>query len=42
VLLLRQVGYNDVLSIEHEDISMAPLEGVKKTIAFLEAIIELD
>lgn len=42
VLLLRQVGYNDVLSIEHEDISMTPLEGVKKTIAFLQNIIELD
>jgi len=41
VLLLRQVGYNDVLSIEHEDVSMSPLEGVKKTIAFLENIVEL-
>jgi len=41
VLLLRQVGYNDVLSIEHEDVSMAPLEGVKKTISFLTNIIEL-
>ncbi len=40
ILLLRQVGYNDVLSIEHEDVSMAPLEGVKKTITFLENIIE--
>jgi len=42
VLLLRQVGYNDVLSIEHEDVGMAPLEGVKKTIAFLKDIIELN
>jgi sugar phosphate isomerase/epimerase len=42
VLLLRQVGYNDVLSIEHEDVSMAPLEGVKKTVAFLKNIIELN
>ncbi len=42
VLLLRQVGYNDVLSIEHEDVSMAPLEGVKKTVAFLDGIIERD
>jgi sugar phosphate isomerase/epimerase len=42
VLLLRQVGYNDVLSIEHEDVGMSPLEGVKKTIAFLRDIIELD
>jgi sugar phosphate isomerase/epimerase len=42
ILLLRQVGYNDVLSIEHEDVSMAPLEGVKKSITFLKNIIELD
>lgn len=42
VLLLRQVGYNDVLSIEHEDVSMSPLEGVRKTVAFLRDIIELD
>lgn len=42
VLLLRQVGYNDVLSIEHEDVSMSPLEGVRKTIAFLQNIIEVD
>ncbi len=41
ILLLRQVGYNDVLSIEHEDVSMAPLEGVKKSVQFLENIIEL-
>jgi sugar phosphate isomerase/epimerase len=42
VLLLRQVGYNDVLSIEHEDASMSPLEGVKKTISFLQNIVEVD
>jgi sugar phosphate isomerase/epimerase len=42
VLLLRQVGYNGVLSIEHEDVSMAPLEGVKKSVSFLKNIIELD
>ncbi len=42
VLLLRQVGYNDVLSIEHEDVSMSPLEGVRKTVAFLSGIVELD
>ncbi|MCC6803378.1 MAG: sugar phosphate isomerase/epimerase, partial [Anaerolineae bacterium] len=42
VLLLRQVGYNDVLSIEHEDVSMSPLEGVRKTVTFLQGIIEQD
>lgn len=42
VLLLRQVGYNDVLSIEHEDMSMSPLEGVRKTVTFLQGIIEQD
>jgi sugar phosphate isomerase/epimerase len=41
VLLLRQVGYNDVLSIEHEDVSMSSLEGVKKSVAFLQNMIEL-
>ena len=41
ILLLRQVGYNDVLSIEHEDVSMSPLEGVRKTVTFLQNIIEL-
>ena len=42
VLLLRQGGYNDVLSIEHEDVSMSAQEGVRKTVAFLRDIIELD
>jgi sugar phosphate isomerase/epimerase len=31
VMLLLQVGYDDVLSIEHEDMSMTPLQGVKKS-----------
>ena len=42
VLLLRQVGYNDVLSIEHEDVSMSAIEGVRKSVQFLKNIIELD
>ena len=42
VTLLNQVGYDYVLSIEHEDQSMSPLEGVKKTVKFLEAIIARD
>ena len=39
VTLLKQVGYDDVLSIEHEDQSMMPLEGVRKTVDFLNGII---
>jgi sugar phosphate isomerase/epimerase len=42
VTLLNQVGYDYVLSIEHEDQSMSPLEGVKKTVKFLEAMIARD
>jgi sugar phosphate isomerase/epimerase len=36
---LREVGYNDVLSIEHEDLSMSPLEGVTKSVALLRAAL---
>jgi sugar phosphate isomerase/epimerase len=39
IKLLAQVGYDDVLSIEHEDISMSPLEGVRKSVEFLQRII---
>ncbi len=39
VTLLRQAGYDDVLSIEHEDSSMPPLTGVKKSVALLRSII---
>ena len=28
-------GYDDVLSIEHEDLMMLPLEGVEKSVALL-------
>jgi sugar phosphate isomerase/epimerase len=42
VTLLLQVGYDDVLSIEHEDVSMTPLQGVKKSVEFLQRIIALD
>ncbi len=42
VTLLNQVGYDYVLSIEHEDMSMSPLQGVKKTVEFLERIIARD
>jgi len=39
ITLLAQVGYNDVLSIEHEDLAMSPLEGVRKSVELLERII---
>ena len=33
---LRQVGYDDVLSIEHEDVVLARDEGMRKSVALLE------
>jgi sugar phosphate isomerase/epimerase len=37
---LREVGYDDVLSIEHEDVSMTPLEGVRRSVELLRRVIE--
>ena len=39
---LRLVGYDDVLSIEHEDSLMSPREGLEKAIAFLRGILMYD
>lgn len=36
---LRMVGYDDVLSIEHEDSLMSGNEGLKKAIAFLKEVL---
>lgn len=36
--VLRSVGYDDVLSIEHEDQVLPPLEGVRKSVELLRAI----
>ena len=36
---LKMVGYNDVLSIEHEDMTMSPLEGVAKSVRLLREVI---
>jgi sugar phosphate isomerase/epimerase len=36
---LKMVGYNDVLSIEHEDMAMSPLEGVAKSVRLLREVI---
>ncbi|MBI3516924.1 MAG: sugar phosphate isomerase/epimerase [Proteobacteria bacterium] len=37
--LLRVAGYNDVLSIEHEDLLMSPLEGVTKSVRLLREVM---
>lgn len=36
---LRMVGYDDVLSIEHEDSLMSPNEGLQKAIIFLQEVM---
>jgi sugar phosphate isomerase/epimerase len=36
--VLRSVGYDDVLSIEHEDQMLPPLEGVRKSVELLRAV----
>jgi sugar phosphate isomerase/epimerase len=37
---LRSSGYDDVLSIEHEDIALPPLEGIRRSVALLRGAIE--
>lgn len=37
--LLRLAGYNDVLSSEHEDQMLAPLEGVCRAVELLRSVI---
>jgi len=39
VSALRLAGYDDVLSIEHEDALMSPTEGLLKAIAFMKQIL---
>ena len=39
VSALRMVGYDDVLSIEHEDSLMAGPEGLAKAVTFLRDIV---
>ena len=36
---LRAVGYDDVLSIEHEDMTMSPLEGVLRSVELLKRVM---
>ncbi len=37
--LLRLVGYDDVLSIEHEDLLLPPVEGVRRSVELLRSAI---
>ena len=37
--VLRQAGYDDVLSIEHEDLSLPPLEGVRRSVDLLRDVL---
>ena len=39
VIQLKQNGYDDVLSIEHEDYSLSPLVGVRKSIELLSNVV---
>jgi len=36
---LREAGYDDVLSIEHEDLALPPLDGVAQSVALLRRVI---
>ncbi len=36
---LRDAGYDDVLSIEHEDVALPPLEGVRRSVVLLRQVI---
>ncbi|MDD3410049.1 MAG: sugar phosphate isomerase/epimerase [Eubacteriales bacterium] len=42
VSALRLVGYDDVLSIEHEDSLMTPNEGLQKAISFLKEVLTFE
>jgi sugar phosphate isomerase/epimerase len=37
-LTLRRVGYDGVLSIEHEDVSQSPMEGLRKSVDLLRRV----
>ena len=37
--MLRTVGYDGVISIEHEDSLMSPKEGLRKAIDFLREVL---
>ncbi len=39
ISMLKKVGYDDVISIEHEDSLMSPAEGLSKAISFLREVL---
>jgi sugar phosphate isomerase/epimerase len=40
VIALRAAGYDDVLSIEHEDLALPPMDGVRKSVELLREVID--
>ena len=40
LLGLRGSGYDDVLSIEHEDLALPPMEGVRRSVDLLRYAID--
>jgi sugar phosphate isomerase/epimerase len=38
-LALRRVGYDGVLSIEHEDMALSPMEGMRKSVELLRRVV---
>ena len=36
---LAAIGYDDVLSIEHEDMALSPIEGVRQSVELLRRVI---
>ena len=42
VSMLKLVGYDDVISIEHEDSLMSPTEGLQKAIALLKEVLIIE
>jgi len=36
---LRAIGYDDVLSIEHEDMTMTPFEGIRRSVELLRRVM---
>jgi sugar phosphate isomerase/epimerase len=38
-LALRRAGYDGVLSIEHEDMAMSPMEGIRKSVELLRRVL---
>jgi sugar phosphate isomerase/epimerase len=41
-IALRLAGYDDVLSIEHEDLLLPPEEGVRRSVALLRSAAHFD